>query len=350
MTLPPLAGVAVRLLDDAGRTLAETTTDADGRYRFEQLLPGSYTVVELTPPGLIDGSDHVGTVAGQPVGRLAADDTIQGIQLTSGQSAIDYDFCEHQPATLSGWVYHDQDDDGRRDAGEPPLAGVEVRLLDGGGQVVATTRTDAAGYYEFTGLRAGTYALQETQPAGYLDGTDAAGTVGGAAAGTAVNPGDEIRDVPLRWGDAGRDYDFGELLSGSLAGYVHTELDGDCEFDAAESPLAGVTVELLDRSGQVLATTQTDAGGHFQFDNLRPGTYTLRERQPAGYFQGGQKAGSGGGDDRLEDVISAIAVGSGQRLVDYLFCEIPPAECPGPCTRNWTATASSIRRSRRWRA
>ena len=323
--LPPLAGVTVRLQDAHGTTLAETTTDADGCYRFDNLLPGSYTVVELTPPGLIDGEDHVGTVDGKAVGEVAANDAIRGIALTSGQTAIDYDFCESEPASLSGYVYHDQNDNGVREAAETPLANVEVRLLDSTGQIHARTQTDQAGRYQFTDLRAGTYTLAESQPSGYLDGRDAAGTIDGRVVGTPVNPGDEIRAVQLQWGDQGQDYDFGELLTGSIEGFVHTDLNGDCWFDPEEAPLASVTIELLDDDGHVAATQQTDARGLFRFDGLRPGTYTLREQQPAGYFHGGQKAGSGGGDDSLDDIISAIALGSGRNLVDYMFCEVPPS-------------------------
>jgi hypothetical protein len=260
---PPLAGVVVRLLDTDGRTVAEAQTDAQGNYRFEGLLPGTYTVTEATPAGLIDGADRVGTVEGQLMGQLAGDDRISGIALTSGQAAIDYDFCEHAPAALSGVVYHDRNTNGRVDPGEEPIAAVAVRLLDEAQQLVATAQTDQDGRYEFGGLRAGRYSVAESQPAGYLDGLDAAGKIGDASVGTADNPGDQIREIALRWGDAGRDYDFGELLPGSITGQIHADRDRDCQFDADEQPLAGVTVELLDAAGPVAAPTRPDSPGHY---------------------------------------------------------------------------------------
>lgn len=325
----PLAGVLVRLLDPAGRQLAQTRSDAQGNYRFDGLLPGTYTVVEETPAGLIDGPDRAGTVDGQPMGTVSANDTISGIRLTSGQSATGYDFCEHAPASLSGSVYHDRNNNGRRDSGEEPLAGVTVRLLGEDRQVLATGKTDANGRYEFRDLRAGQYTVVESQPAGYLDGRDTPGTIAGVTVGVAVNPGDEIGQITLRWGDAGQDYNFGELLSGSIAGLVFADLDLDCRFDPEEQPLAGVTVELRDAAGRILATLQTDQQGRYRFADLAPGEYTVREHQPAGYFQGGQRAGTGGGNASLEDIISEIAVGSGRHLTDYDFCEVPPSSLAG---------------------
>lgn len=326
---PPLAGVTVVLRDEGGLPLATTTTDEQGHYRFDPLPPGTYTVVEFTPEQLLDGPEYVGSVDGVPVGYVAANDTIQEITLASGQAGEDYDFCEHLPAALSGFVYHDRNDNGVLEPGEEPIAGVTLTLLDGGGEVVATASSLPDGSYQFAGLAADEYRVRETQPAGYLDGRDAAGTVAGQVVGTAANPGDEIRAIRLRWGDQGVHYDFGELRTGSIEGFVHTDFDLDCTCDENESPLADVTLELLDAAGQVLATTRTDGSGHYRFDHLVPGTYTVREQQPAGYFHGGQQAGSGGGDDRLEDIISAIAVGSGQRLIDYNFCERPPGRLSG---------------------
>ncbi|MCY2990426.1 MAG: carboxypeptidase regulatory-like domain-containing protein, partial [Planctomycetota bacterium] len=223
----------------------------------------------------------------------------------------------------------DANNNGLFEACENPIANVEISLRNTAGKTLATARTTQDGSYNFSGLTADQYRLVETQPAGYLDGQDAAGTISGRGVGAALNPGDEIRDIGLRWGEQGVEYNFGELLVGSIAGYVHTDLNGDCVFDAEESPLPSVTIELRNGDGLLLATTQTDSRGHYQFDGLTPGTYTVKEQPPSGYFHGGQQAGSGGGDDSLDDVISQIAVGSGRHLTDYDFCEIPPSSVAG---------------------
>ena len=53
------------------------------------------------------------------------------------------------------------------DGSELGIAGVTVKLFDGSGTMLATTVTDASGYYLFPGLAAGSYGVQFLFPAGY---------------------------------------------------------------------------------------------------------------------------------------------------------------------------------------
>ncbi len=327
-SMRPLAYVPVWLMDPLGKIVAETRTDTTGHYRFEQLLPGEYQIFQQTPDGLIDGPKRVGTIDGVPVGRVVGDSIVE-ISIASDQTGIDYNFCEYEPASLSGWVYHDQNNDGIRDPGEPPIAGVTIHLSDSSGEVVASTTTAADGSYRFTDLHAGVYTLNQVQPDGFLDGLDTAGTVNGKTVGVAVNPGDEIHSIRLRWGDQGVDYNFGELLPASLTGRVHADLNGNGRFDVGEWWLEDVVMHLVDPQGNGIVSTRTDHQGVYRFDDLVPGIYHVIQDHPEGFFQGGQRAGSGGGDDSVDDRIGNIPVGSGQQLVDYDFWDIPPSTLTG---------------------
>ena len=109
------------------------------------------------------------------------------------------------------------------------------------------------------------------------------GSVGGVASG------DLISGISLVSATDAANYDFCELIPSSLSGRVFADPEADCLFGPNDTPLAGVSVQLLDASGIVLQTKQTDAQGFYRFDNLAPGTYSVRELQPAGYFQGGQR-------------------------------------------------------------
>ncbi len=69
-------------------------------------------------------------------------------------------FVNSQYASKSGHEWNDLDGDAIWDAGEPGIAGWTVNLYDVTG-LVATTTTDATGYYEFGGLLPGDYSVCE---------------------------------------------------------------------------------------------------------------------------------------------------------------------------------------------
>ena len=87
----------------------------------------------------------------------------------------------------------------------------------------------------------------------------------------------------LLWGDSGIDYDFGELLArqhrAAACGSIRTRTACSTR---AKTPLAGVTIQLLDPGGNVIRTTTTNAQGEYEFDDLAPGVYAVRELQPGG--------------------------------------------------------------------
>jgi hypothetical protein len=73
-----------------------------------------------------------------------------------------YTFVNSQYATKSGIKWQDLNDDGVRNAGEQPISGWTIKLLDSTGTVVATDITDASGMYEFDTVMPGeTYLVCE---------------------------------------------------------------------------------------------------------------------------------------------------------------------------------------------
>jgi serine-aspartate repeat-containing protein C/D/E len=323
-----LEGVQVDLLDAGGNLLETTFTDADGRYRFDGLAPGEYQVFEHQPTGYYDGGERVGSAGGERDGV----DTIHSIYLEAGMDAVQYDFCEKVGVMLSGNVYHDRSNDGTFDRDtEQGIGGVELKLLDeNGADTGMRATTDAGGFYKFNNLAAGTYSVMEVHPSGWLDGIDTPGNLGGVA--DASPPGDMISQITIGWGQMGTEYNFGELLPGSISGRVHAHSGPDCNFDDPEVLLAGVKIELLDGNGNVIDTTFTDAAGEYAFTGLVPGIYSVREHQPIGYFDGGERIGTAGGNKHDEpgfSLFTGIGITSDLDAVQYDFCEKLPASIAG---------------------
>ena len=107
---PGIAGITVTLTgtDNQGHAVDLTqVTAADGSYSFANLAPGSYSLSEPGVQGYLDGKDTAGTEGG-----TAGHNTITSIVLGAGVNGVNNNFGELQPASLSGFVYFDANDDG----------------------------------------------------------------------------------------------------------------------------------------------------------------------------------------------------------------------------------------------
>ena len=305
-----------------GRT---TTTDAQGNYKFSNVLPGEYRVVETQPSPYFSVGATAGNVLGSVRGTVTTPDIISDITLLGGEDSVHNDFSEALPNSISGHVGNDTTGDCENNP-TPGIPNVTMQLLDSTGKVVATTTTDANGNYHFDNVRAGTYTVNEIQPAGWLEDDDHVGSAGGVLDGP-----DRVKNIVLTSNIKGVGYDFCEVLPVSIAGHVGIASgtdDGGCA-DGTNPPIAGVTIQLLNSSGTVIATTKTDANGNYLFDALPPDTYTVHEIQPAGYFEGDDHAGSQGGTLVDVDTIGSVALFSGMHGINYNFCEVLPVSIAG---------------------
>jgi len=330
-----IAGVQLTLYDlENGNYVATgmtTTTDATGNYEFTGILPGTYQVVETQPSGYLSVGDTPGTVDGQTRGVVTSATILSSINLDGGDNSINNDFAETKPATLSGYVYYDANDNGIMDAGEQGIGGVQITVTNVSSGQATDTYTMPDGSWSVAGLMPGQYQVTAAQPAGYLAGLDAAGTVNNTVDGTAHNPGELIDGIQLLGGQSGLNYDFGELLPASVSGYVYVDANDNGVLDPGEKPIAGVTVTLLNASGQSTGeTATTDSSGYYQFNNLTPGTYGVSETQPAGYLEGLCAAGTVGGTAHNPgELIDSISLASGQSGLNYDFGELLPANLSG---------------------
>lgn len=206
-------------------------------------------------------------------------------------------------------MWEDVNNNGVVDAGEPGIAGVRVELLTpDGNTVLATTTTDAAGNYLFTGLVAGTYRVRVTTPAGYRSSTG----VNGATSGPYEAATDAHRQrrprhdrrprppVPSRSRSASRAapptrtrpptapepgqprQDFGFYRPLAIGDLVWNDANNNGVRDAGEAGIAGVTVRLLDGTGSVAPAPARPRRGCTASTTCRR-AYQVEIVPPAGY-------------------------------------------------------------------
>ena len=85
-------------------------------------------------------------------------------------------------------------------------------------------------------------------------------------------------------------------------------MNGNGIQEEGEEGIEGVTVALLDGSGLVVETTETDTAGYYKFTGLAPGSYSVQFELPAGYSF--TQSAAVLGDIQLEGLPLASADGS----------------------------------------
>ncbi len=271
--------VLVTLKDSFGTPLASMTTDSNGRYLFTGVTPGNGYYVEATAPPN-PGGYPAGLSQSFPLGFT--NDRTTPFNLAAGQSYTQANLgyrATNTTAIFGDFAWIDTDADMIRDAGEVGITGVTLTLYrdaNGNGTLepgtdtlVTTAATTPDGSYLITGITpspAGTdtYFVTAATPVGY----------------TATTP-TTVRFTNVQQGGSYVTADFGYLPSGasfSITDRVWYDANANGLFAGGEVGIAGVTIELLDASLNVIGTTTTAADGTFTFSGL-PGSgadYTTR--------------------------------------------------------------------------
>jgi DNA-directed RNA polymerase II subunit RPB1 len=297
--------------------VATTTTDAQGRYLFDNLVAGTYQVrFTLTDEqaaryaftkadaGSDDAadSDAVAQTGGRAglTRQFVLDGTNQALTTSydrqvQASEGIDPTWDAGvvlKSVSVGDYVWVDTNRDGRQDPGEPGIPGVVLELVgpDGGpvtdvyGKPVGPVTTGPNGEYTFENLPAltgeQTYTVRIDRDASaealrpYVPTNPGQGDRTGDSStwetttepGQLHNNGD--RDPTLDFGFVTKTYAIGD--------YVWIDANSDGIQDPDEDALPGVRVDLLDGDGHVIATTTTNEAGRYLFDNLVAGTYQVR--------------------------------------------------------------------------
>ncbi len=288
----PISGIKVYLLDAAGNKLDSTTTNVLGKYEFDSLLTDNYKVKFVLPAG----SEATGKFLG---GNTATDSNINPdgtTDLISINTDLPFgNIGRNNPTIDAGikpsygsigdYAWTDTNNDGQQ-AGESPIAGVKVYLLNASGTKIDSTTTNALGKYLFDSLATGTYRVQFIAPVGSIasksntgnDLTDSDPNKNGLSHLITINttklPSDTLRNNP--------NIDAGFVPVGSIGDYVFSDNNSNGIQDEGDNPVSGVKVYLLNALGAKIDSTITNGLGKYEFDSLLTGTYSVKFVLPAG--------------------------------------------------------------------
>ena len=249
-------------------------TREKGTFLFEHVEPGNWfvqlseeldpTTLNLKPPGLpklrlsepSEAMIYVPVVAGRP----------------SDLGAIGY---EAHSGAVHGILFYDQNDSHSPDK-NPRLADVNVWLQNLGKKTTAQTQTNAQGVYTFNNPEAGLYLLR-FEPT--VDATRQHLGKGSLKLPKSlphtfhIAPGEDI------------EHNLGYLaMGGDIHVVVFQDEDGNGRRLGNEPGIPGVPVVLVDTHNQVLGAEKTTSTGELWFQNIAPGTYTLRFDDPFNDF------------------------------------------------------------------
>jgi hypothetical protein len=238
-------------------------TDANGNYTFANLAGGvSYTprmarlsgyldttgVTSVTPP---DGEHVTGHDFGLTTHPFISGNVFRD---TDGDGVWDYN-----DVTESGWtIYLDSNNNGALDAGEP------------------FNVTDSGGGYQIGGLGFGTFIVREVARSGY----------------TQTRPANGSYSVTFNNLAFANSKDFGNkpaTATGSIAGIVYNDLNGNGLLDIGETGISGITVYSDANNNSKLDSGEpsnvTNGSGAYKISGLGAGTYKIREILQAGWIQ-----------------------------------------------------------------
>ncbi len=262
---PGIPGGAVSLVLD-GKVVANTTTDENGFYSFENVLPGTYAINDPVPAGLVITTSSTVTV------------TVKTVVVTNVNFGI------RGSNSISGLKYEDLNNDRIRNSGERGISGWEMVLTGstwyGKPLPTLTATTDTNGNYKFERLLPGTYRLSETSRTGWIQTAPEEGSYD-IRFDFAVPPREE------------KNRDFGNRLAAqSISGVKYNDINGNGARDPGEPGMSGWKINLEPAAGGVIDVATTEADGSYSFTDVASGTYTIREIMKPGWEQKAPASGT----------------------------------------------------------
>ena len=322
----PQPGIEIAVTDASGARVAGVT-DREGAFILDatsKLKGGRYFVVAEIPAALSDLAPVSESSSFQPLSTavdVTSEDQTVRMGVAAGRTFSEAprsdearrvsrssDRAEVARFAIGDLVWRDDNRSGVQDTGESPASRISVQLLNVEGEVVASTVSSPSGHYVFDNLPAGTYSVRF---AGVPEEFRLTPASAGGQRGTDSDPDYSGVTPPFTLGVGKPNVRPTTATDGVVAEYINSTIDAgitplryavgdrvwlDVNSDGVQQPdepAAPATVSLLTVAGNVVATTNTDATGHYQFTQLRGGRYRLQfTNLPAHHALTGRAAGT----------------------------------------------------------
>jgi hypothetical protein len=146
-----IGGWNITLKNATGASIASILTDGSGFYQFTNIVQGSYNVTEENRVGWIHTNASSQSI-------ILAGSDITNLNFTNRMPP---------PANISGYKINDTNSNGVWDPGELGIPNWNITLLNGT-NTIASTQTDANGFYNFTNLPSDSYVVIEENRTGWI--------------------------------------------------------------------------------------------------------------------------------------------------------------------------------------
>ena len=243
------------------------TAGEDGRFTLDALRPDEYTLtVSCANHYVLSRTDGLAL-------PLTAGKESQSVKLPVEMGAVwsGQNLGTVMPASVSGKLWLDENNNGLFDVGEQTPAGYQVTVTDEwNGKVFDTLRTDEEGRFTTSGMIPGSFTLSFQ-----LDENTIAPKSGNS----------DFREENGKLLITGLQLAENENREGLLLGIVrYTSIGGNVWIDKGEeiTSLAGALITLKDEEGNELRSQTTSGNGSYLFDKLMPGIYQLEAMMPEG--------------------------------------------------------------------
>ena len=270
--------VAVNLLDEQGQSVMSTTSDASGRYNFENIPAGNYSITVQIPFGYNLTQSNVGEFdtdsEGTVVGNMVESSLLA---LRNGVDQNDHDFGFFiSTGNLIGSVWRDSNGDLIQE-NELGIEGINVSLYSCDVVLLNTTQTDVSGSFNFDNLSIGDYFVVVNPQTGFEIATG-----GDSDVTNIIMPG--ATDCLTIGGNANGQFNIGYIPLAGLGDYVWFDENKNGLQDVSELGFHDIEVGLMGSGGALLEIINTNENGFYQFTDLRPGDYSIAVALPSDDF------------------------------------------------------------------